>query len=162
MVSPTPLRALAELVCSVDDPELPQVTIGDLGMVRDVSVVDGTVQVVLAPTYIGCPATEQIRDDVAAALAAAGHASRIDFVMSPPWSTDWISDEGRRKLAAAGIAPPTGVAGGDVTALVDLPVQCPRCGSRRTRRVAEFGATACKAAYVCERCREPFESFKPR
>lgn len=162
MVRAKELARIAERVKAVEDPELPHVTIGDLGMVRDVSMADGVVSVVLAPTYTGCPATEQIRDDVTAALAADGHDSRIDFTMSPPWSTDWISDEGRRKLAAVGIAPPVAVGDGDLGVLVDLPARCPRCGSRRTRREAEFGATACKSAHVCDSCREPFESFKPR
>lgn len=162
MVSADELAGIVARIKAVEDPELPQVTIGDLGMVRDVSVREGKVRVVLAPTYIGCPATEQIRDDVKAALAAEGRDCRIDFAMSPPWSTDWISDEGRRKLKAAGIAPPVAVGDGDLTVLVDLPAQCPRCGSRRIRTEAEFGSTACKSARVCEACREPFESFKPR
>jgi len=156
------LARIAERVKAVEDPELPHVTIGDLGMVRDVSMADGVVSVVLAPTYTGCPATEQIRDDVTAALAADGHDSRIDFTMSPPWSTDWISDEGRRKLAAAGIAPPVAVGDGDLGVLVDLPARYPRCGPRRTRPAAVLGATSLKRAHVCDPGRVPVAAFHTR
>lgn len=153
------------LVAAVDDPELPHVTIGDLGIVRSVALDSNDethVHVVLTPTFTGCPAMEQIRDDVESALRAAGFAPTIEFSFSPPWSTDDITAEGRSKLAAAGIAPPpAGAETGDLQTLLDLPVPCPRCGSRRTRRQSEFGATACKAPYVCVACSEPFEGFKP-
>lgn len=159
-------RAVVE---SVEDPELPHVTIGELGMVRDVRTVDRQVHVTLTPTYTGCPATEQIRDDVGSALVAAGYEPTVEFAMSPPWSTDWISAAGRAKLRAAGIAPPHEAhelaAEGSVRSpahetRLDLPVACPRCSSRRTKRLGDFGSTACKASFVCESCREPFEHFK--
>jgi len=147
------------LVEDVEDPELPYVTIGDLGIVRDV-VTDGTrVSVILTPTYTGCPATEQIRDDVAAALADAGYDAEVSFVLAPAWTTDWITKAGREKLIKAGIAPPHSAGDGHETRL-DLPVACPRCGSRRTKRYGEFGSTACKTNFVCVSCREPFELFK--
>ncbi len=154
--------APADIVAAVDDPELPHVTIGDLGMVRDVTV-DGTdVTVVLTPTFTGCPATAQIAEDVQAALAEAGYRAEVSFAFAPAWTTDWITDEGRQKLAAAGISPPPErVEGSELAVLIDMPVPCPRCGSRRTRRQSEFGATACKAPYVCMACQEPFEWFKP-
>ena len=152
------VTAPAELVRSVDDPELPHVTIGDLGMVRTVEVTGRTVHVRIAPTYTGCPATDQIRADVETTLQAAGYEPTVEFVMAPAWSTDDISTEGRAKLQAAGIAPPRPTGDGPVP--IDLPVTCAHCGSRRTRLVAAFGATACKSLHACDACRQPFESFK--
>ncbi len=150
------LRAIVE---AVDDPELPHVTIGDLGVVGKVELLAAnTVAVTLTPTYIGCPATEQIRADVEKALADAGYAAEVTFVLSPPWTTDAITPTGRTKLAAAGIAPP-GPAG-DGPAAIDLPVRCPRCGSHRTRLRAAFGSTACKSSHTCDACAEPFEAVK--
>ena len=152
------LAELDERVREIEDPELPHVTIGDLGIVRSVAIDGGIATVVLTPTYTGCPATEQIRDDVAAAVAQAGYAPDVKMTMSPPWTTDWISERGRQRLLAAGIAPP-GKAGSRATT-VDPPVACPRCHSRRTRLVSQFGGTACKASYACNACGEPFELFK--
>ena len=146
------------LVRAVDDPELPHVTIGELGMVRSVEIEGARAHVRLTPTYTGCPATEQIQADVEAAVVAAGYEPAVEFVMSPPWTTDDITDEGRAKLTAAGIAPPGPAADGPIA--IDLPVECPRCGSRRTRMTAAFGATACKSLHFCDACNEPFESFK--
>jgi ring-1,2-phenylacetyl-CoA epoxidase subunit PaaD len=152
----THVRTLVE---DVEDPELPYVTIGDLGIVRDV-VADGTsVSVTLTPTYTGCPATEQIRDDVSAALANSGYDAEVSFVLTPAWTTDWITEVGREKLTKAGIAPPHPAGDAHETRL-DLPVACPRCGSRRTKRYGDFGSTACKTNFVCGSCLEPFELFK--
>ncbi len=153
------LDAVREIAAAVDDPELPHVTIGDLGMVRTVALDAGRVHVTLTPTYTGCPATEEILADVRSALAAADIDAEVKMVMSPAWTTDWITTAGREKLRAAGIAPPA-PAGEHPTVMLDLPVACPRCGSRRTRRLGDFGATACKAPFRCEACKEPFESFK--
>ena len=151
---------LTQIVADIDDPELPHVTIGDLGIVRDVRV-DGTVAtVVLTPTYTGCPATEQIRDDVIDVVRLAGYEPRVELTLSPAWTTDWITERGRQRLAEAGISPPGPTRRVDAATVVDLPVPCPRCGSRRTRLVSVFGSTACKAAHVCEACREPFDAFK--
>lgn len=150
---------LADLVREIEDPELPYVTIGDLGIVRSVTVDEGTATVLLTPTYTGCPATEQIRDDVADAVRAAGYEPDVRLVMSPAWTTDWITERGHQRLHAAGIAPPP-PAGEPGTVAVDLPVPCPRCGSRRTKLISHFGGTACKASYVCGSCAEPFEFFK--
>lgn len=153
---------VVDLVNGVDDPELPLVTIGDLGIVRSVAVDGKAVTVVLTPTFTGCPAMDQITADITAALRAVGYLATVERSLGPAWSTDWISDEGRRKLAAAGVAPPPDdVAGRGLAVAIDAPVPCPRCGSRRTRRQSDFGATACKAPYVCRACREPFERFKP-
>lgn len=153
------LDAIREIAASVDDPELPHVTIGDLGMVRTVALDGDRVRVTLTPTYTGCPATEEILADVRSALAAAEIDAEVKMVMSPAWTTDWITPAGREKLRAVGIAPPA-PAGDQPTVMLDLPVACPRCSSRRTRRLADFGSTACKAPYRCDACQEPFESFK--
>jgi len=157
-VSTAALAALDELVREIDDPELPHMTIGDLGIVRSIAIDGATATVVLTPTYTGCPATEQIRDDVAAAVARAGYAPDIRMAISPAWTTDWITERGRQRLHAAGIAPPAPVSHDGVG--VELPVSCPRCSSRRTRLVSRFGGTACKASYTCSACGEPFELFK--
>lgn len=151
--------ALDELVRDIEDPELPHVTIGDLGIVRSVDVDGDRATVVLTPTYTGCPATEQIRDDVEAVIRGARYEPDVSMAMSPAWTTDWITPRGRTRLREAGIAPPP-PAGAPGTVPVDLPVACPRCGSRRTRLISHFGGTACKASYVCSACAEPFEHFK--
>jgi ring-1,2-phenylacetyl-CoA epoxidase subunit PaaD len=155
--------ALFQLIADVEDPELPHVTIGDLGMVRSVVVDGSTATIELTPTYTGCPATEQIRDDVEAAARAAGYLPEVKMVMSPAWTTDWITPRGHERLHAAGIAPPPCVAdtrpAGSAVA-VSITPPCPRCGSRRTRVVTEFGSTACKSSHVCRDCAEPFDAFK--
>ncbi|MEO1203807.1 MAG: 1,2-phenylacetyl-CoA epoxidase subunit PaaD [Pseudomonadota bacterium] len=145
----------------VPDPEIPVLTITDLGIVRGVELDGDAVTVALAPTYSGCPATEFIECSVVEALKARGVTSiAIDRQLSPAWTTDWISDSGRRKLREYGIAPPE--KGGSKRALLrgNRDVACPRCGSLDTERVSEFGSTACKAAYRCTACLEPFEYFK--
>lgn len=142
------MSTVEEAVRDVPDPELPHVTIGDLGIVRSVTVEGTTATIVLSPTYTGCPATEQIADDVTAVARAAGYTARVETALSPAWSSDWITARGRERLAAAGIAPPGAI------------VSCPRCGSQLVRSVSEFGSTACKAMYTCQACREPFERFK--
>jgi ring-1,2-phenylacetyl-CoA epoxidase subunit PaaD len=146
-------RAVLE---TVPDPEIPVLSVVDLGIVRDVDeLADGSLRVGLSPTYSGCPATATIREDVAAALERAGLGPvQVVDVLSPAWSSDWISEEGRRKLLEYGIAPPTRV---DAPR---LPVACPRCGSVDTERLSEFGSTPCKALYRCRACREPFDRFK--
>lgn len=154
-----PITDLEALVREIDDPELPHVTIGDLGIVRSITIDGSTATVLLTPTYTGCPATEQIRDDVADAVRSAGYEPDVRLVMSPAWSTDWITERGHQRLLAAGIAPPPPVGEPGVT-FVDPPVACPRCSSRRTRLISHFGGTACKATYVCNACSEPFEFFK--
>jgi ring-1,2-phenylacetyl-CoA epoxidase subunit PaaD len=161
-------QAEAREVCeAVPDPELPVVTIGDLGIVRDVTVDErGRVEVSLTPTYSGCPATEVIREDVRTALRARGFADvTVRTVRAPAWTTDWITETGRRKLADNGIVPPSGrevaVAGGRTTVDLELGVRCPRCGSANTRLVSRFGSTACQAMYRCTDCLEPFDRIKP-
>jgi ring-1,2-phenylacetyl-CoA epoxidase subunit PaaD len=158
-------RRIAE---SVPDPELPMLTLADLGILRDVTIDGARVVVSLTPTYSGCPALPEMRADVTSRLAAAGLADvEIRTELSPPWSTERISAAGRRKLAAAGIAPPAArppAAAGPVpltlTAAPGPAVPCPGCGSAQTERTAAFGATACKDLYRCRTCAEPFEHIK--
>lgn len=148
-----------EVAASVVDPEIPVLTIEDLGILRGVVVDEHTVTVTITPTYSGCPAMT-IRDDLVLALTAAGFDDvRVELVLSPPWTTDWISDVGRRKLTEFGIAPPSGTAAAGPIG-VTLAVKCPRCGSLRTHEVSRFGSTSCKALYACRECLEPFDSFK--
>lgn len=157
-----------EICASVPDPELPFVTIADLGILRDVRVSDGgQIEVAVTPTYSGCPATDVIRDDVRVALREHGF-SRVDVrtVIAPAWSTDWITEAGRRKLAEHGIVPPSGrsaVFAPTEARVVDLAlgVRCPRCGSTETELVSRFGSTPCQAMYRCVSCLEPFDRFKP-
>ena len=147
---------LAEVV----DPEIPVLSITDLGIVRDVRVGD-TVTVALTPTYSGCPATEVIEQSVVDALHGHGIEDvSIERVLAPPWTTDWISEDGREKLRAYGIAPPEHSAGKRELLDVSRVIACPRCGSETTQLVSEFGSTACKASYKCGDCLEPFEYFK--
>ncbi len=145
---------------AVLDPEVPVLTIADLGVLRDVEVRDdGTAVVTITPTYSGCPAMDVIRRDVEVAVRSAGFASvEVRTVLSPAWTTDWMTDEGRRALSAYGIAPPSPRRGGPVS--LALSVRCPQCGSPRTRETSRFGSTACKSLWVCEECREPFDHFK--
>jgi ring-1,2-phenylacetyl-CoA epoxidase subunit PaaD len=158
-------RRIAE---SVPDPELPMLTLADLGILRGVDTDGERVVVSVTPTYSGCPAMAEIRADVSRRLAAAGFgAVEVRTVLSPPWTTDWITDAGRRKLAAAGIAPPGSPASragsGPVPLTLTLPdttVTCPACGSGDTQRTAAFSATACKDLYRCRACSEPFEHVK--
>lgn len=150
------------IAAAVADPEVPVLTIEDLGVLRAVEVDDDLVQVDITPTYSGCPAMDAIRDDLVLALTAAGFA-RVDvrLVLSPAWTTDWMTDAGRSKLTEYGIAPPSGraaVAQGPVR--LAISVRCPRCGSLDTREVSRFGSTSCKAMYECRTCLEPFDHFK--
>ncbi len=149
-----------EVAARVTDPELPLVTLADLGVLRDVRVEDGTVVVELTPTYTGCPATAVIAEDVSTALREAG-AGRVTVrtVLAPAWSTEWLSPEGRRKLREYGIAPPGRVGAGQPVRL-NLSARCPRCGSIDTREVSRFGSTPCKSLWTCRSCAEPFDYFK--
>lgn len=149
------------LLAEVPDPEIPIISVVDLGIVRDVRIDDDELVVAIAPTYSGCPATEVIERDILAHLNEHGFDRvRAEAALSPPWTTDWISAEGRDKLSAFGIAPPAGSASMHGMKSPDLPAACPRCDSTRTVRVSEFASTPCKAAWRCEACLEPFEQFK--
>ena len=151
----------------VPDPEIPVVSIVELGIVREVAWMDGTLRVVVTPTYSGCPATDAIRADIGSALRDLGvERFAVDTALSPAWTTDWIAPEAKEKLRSFGIAPPTvnaaliSVAGISPLRRKD-DVSCPHCGSTTTSLLAQFGSTACKALYRCDSCREPFDYFKP-
>ena len=140
------VEGIRAVLAEVADPEIPVISVVDLGIVRSVE----PDRVVITPTYTGCPATQVIEADIRAALDSAGYRHvRIDTVLSPAWTTDWITPEGRAKLRAYGIAPPTRAA-----------VECPQCGSADTEEISRFGSTPCKALWQCNACREPFDRFK--
>jgi ring-1,2-phenylacetyl-CoA epoxidase subunit PaaD len=166
---------------AVPDPEIPVVTLDDLGILRDVRSEGARIVVTLTPTYTGCPATQVIADDVRSALADAGFGEAdIRIELAPPWTTDWITESGRQKLRAYGIAPPARSANGGACGLSPrgaesvlrfMPkpaaggdadgIECPRCGASAVERLSEYGSTPCKALYRCTACREPFDYFKP-
>jgi ring-1,2-phenylacetyl-CoA epoxidase subunit PaaD len=159
--------AAVDVVATVTDPELPMVTLAELGIVREVRETADGVDVAITPTYSGCPAMVAIRDDIVAALRSAGFAgARVRTVLAPAWTTDWITESGRAKLAAAGIAPPGPApsrAAGPVPLVLGgrrAAVACPRCGHPETEQIAAFSATACRELRRCPECREPFERVK--
>jgi ring-1,2-phenylacetyl-CoA epoxidase subunit PaaD len=163
------LAAAGGIAAAVPDPELPMVTVADLGILRDVSVEDGRLVVTITPTYSGCPALREIAHDLRHRLSQAGFADvTVRTALAPAWSSDWITAEGHRKLRAAGLAPPHPAQKGPARkGPVPLtlgrrrePVPCPRCGSGDTTQTAAFSGTACKALFRCEACREPFEYVK--
>jgi ring-1,2-phenylacetyl-CoA epoxidase subunit PaaD len=160
MVAGDRLALARAAAAAVPDPEIPALTIEDLGMLHDVALVGDAVEVAIMPSYLGCPATLPIAQDVVAALARAGFPSaQVRTVLAPAWSSDRITEEGRRKLAECGIAPPE--RGGVRPGLFGASQPgCPRCGSADTERISAFGATPCKALHRCLACREPFEAFK--
>jgi ring-1,2-phenylacetyl-CoA epoxidase subunit PaaD len=147
---------------AVLDPEVPVLTIADLGVLRDVTVdADRRVTVTVTPTYSGCPAMDVIRHDVEDAVRAAGFAHvEVRTVLSPAWTTDWLTEDGRRALADFGIAPPQPLRSSTGPVLLALSVRCPQCGSPDTRELSRFGSTACKSMWACNACREPFDHFK--
>jgi ring-1,2-phenylacetyl-CoA epoxidase subunit PaaD len=166
MVTPATQAAAYDAAAGTPDPELPLVTIADLGILRDVEVTDDGVVATITPTYSGCPAMREISADLRQRLERAGFGDvTIRTRLAPAWSSDWITADGRRKLAEAGIAPPSPAPrrGGPVPlTLGRRPAPpCPRCGSADTRLIAEFSATACKSLYRCASCSEPFEAVKP-
>jgi len=148
------------VAASVVDPEIPVLTIADLGVLREVTVRDGDVEVAITPTYSGCPAMSMIALEIELALEREGFRSpKIRTVLSPAWTTDWMSEDGRRKLREYGIAPP--LPSSSRRALFGVQeVACPQCGSKDTERISEFGSTSCKALWRCKCCREPFDYFK--
>ena len=159
----TAVRSRAwDIAAAVVDPEIPVLTIEDLGVLRSVEEDGDRVRVDLTPTYSGCPAIDAMRDDVTTALHDAGYRDvDVRMVLSPAWTTDWMTDAGKHKLREYGITPPNGAAparGGRV--LLSMAVKCPRCDSLDTRELARFGSTSCKALYECRACLEPFDFFK--
>ncbi|MFC3084689.1 1,2-phenylacetyl-CoA epoxidase subunit PaaD [Tabrizicola soli] len=164
------LETVRHWLSQVPDPEIPVISLTDLGIIREVEWQDDTLVVTVTPTYSGCPATSVINLDIEAALRAKGiQKLRLERQLSPPWTTDWITTEGREKLRAYGIAPPVdgtaadGRLAGRVARLAgtsNLVIACPRCGSAKTEKVSQFGSTPCKASYRCTDCLEPFDYFK--
>ncbi|MEO5584701.1 MAG: 1,2-phenylacetyl-CoA epoxidase subunit PaaD [Flavobacteriales bacterium] len=155
------LEEIRDLLEQVKDPEIPVISIQELGVLRDVKIEDDAVEVTITPTYSGCPAMDAMREDVEKALREAGiERFTVKQVLSPAWSTDWISEGGKKKLLEYGIAPPPHTS--DIRALKGgVPVTaCPQCGSTDTVLVSQFGSTACKALYKCNACQEPFDLFK--
>jgi ring-1,2-phenylacetyl-CoA epoxidase subunit PaaD len=158
-------RTAYDAAAATPDPELPMLTVADLGILRAVDVTADGVVATITPTYSGCPAMREISADVRHRLEVAGFGPvTVRTQLGPPWTSDWITGEGRRKLAAAGIAPPSPAPRrtGPVPLTLGRPASppCPHCGSPRTRRTADFSATACKSLHRCEECREPFEAVK--
>ena len=161
-LAPEVAARLQGLLAQVADPEIPVLSVLDLGVIRHLlQRPDGSIEVGIAPTYSGCPATPVIKADVVRTLTRAGFKTVAVDVLSPPWTSDWISEEGRRKLTAFGIAPPAEPVGSKRRLWQSDPiVACPRCGSKQTEKQSEFGSTPCKALYRCEACLEPFDYFK--
>ena len=153
-----------QVLAGVSDPEIPVISVVDLGIVRSVIESDGSIEVRVTPTYAGCPATHVIEADIIAALAAAGLMARVITTLAPPWSTDWISTPGRARLREYGIAPPgheaAAISASRTQALRFFPA-CPQCNSNHTECLSQFGSTPCKSLYRCLACREPFDYFKP-
>jgi ring-1,2-phenylacetyl-CoA epoxidase subunit PaaD len=160
----TPQQKAWDIAATVVDPEIPVLSIADLGILRDVQVAGEHVRVTITPTYSGCPAMDAIRDDLKTAFAKEGYADvEVDLVLSPAWSTDWMTDAGKQKLQEYGIAPPTGMShaarhAGPIR--LTMAVKCPQCASLHTKELTRFGSTSCKALYVCQDCKEPFDYFK--
>jgi ring-1,2-phenylacetyl-CoA epoxidase subunit PaaD len=165
--APASREDVLELLTEIKDPELPVVDIVELGIVRDISIEGDSVRVDVTPTYSGCPALQVIEHDIIETLKAHGFSDvTMNSVFAPAWTTDWLSDETKRKLREYGIAPPSGTAAGAVDELVTIrrsreTVECPYCGSRNTEEKSEFGSTACKAIHFCNNCHQPFDYFKP-
>ncbi|MGY0234866.1 1,2-phenylacetyl-CoA epoxidase subunit PaaD [Longispora urticae] len=152
------MAELRAAVAAVPDPEIPTVTIDDLGILRDVEVVGDRVVVTITPTYSGCPAMDAIRTDIRRALP--GRDVEVRTVLAPAWTTDWITESGQEKLRQARIAPPSGVARVGTTLTLSISVRCPNCGSPDTRELSRFGSTACKSLWSCRECGDPFDHFK--
>lgn len=167
MVTPTtkttPAADVVAAVAAVPDPEIPVVTVEDLGILRETEVDEQarTITVTITPTYSGCPAMEAIDENIRYAAQRCGYTADVRTRLSPAWTTDWMTDEGRERLREFGIAPPTGRVEGKVhLTLRSRQVDCPRCGSHDTEELARFGSTACKALRRCRSCGEPFDEFK--
>jgi ring-1,2-phenylacetyl-CoA epoxidase subunit PaaD len=152
---------LLKILESVKDPEIPVLNVVDLGVIRDVEVHGKEITIKLTPTYSGCPAMDVIGDDLERAFEKAGYTTHVQLIMSPPWTTDWITDRGRKALEKYGIAAPLDEsADKDVLLNEKRLVKCTNCGSTNTKLVSQFGSTACKAMFQCDDCQEPFDYFK--
>ncbi len=159
----TEIKKIWQLLETVTDPEIPVLTVTDLGIVRDVKINGDSVEIIITPTYTGCPAMDMISMNIRLVLAENNYKNiRVTSVLSPAWTTDWMKEEGKRKLKEYGIAPPNPKQQvcNDKLFAADEAVQCPHCSSHHTHRISEFGSTACKALYQCDDCKEPFDYFK--
>ncbi|WP_223033684.1 1,2-phenylacetyl-CoA epoxidase subunit PaaD [Hanstruepera marina] len=154
-------EALIPILEQVSDPEIPVLSIMDMGVVRSASIKQGIVYVEITPTYSGCPAMDVIGDDIISAMSQAGYKTEVELILHPAWTTDWITPKGREALEKYGIAAPLD-AEADKSVLLEGKqlVKCPQCGSKNTKMVSQFGSTACKAQFQCEDCQEPFDYFK--
>jgi ring-1,2-phenylacetyl-CoA epoxidase subunit PaaD len=160
-LSPITKHTIYSYLKEVFDPEVPVLSIVDLGIVRDVKIDGEHIEVVITPTYTGCPAMKVIEDDITSKLNSKGiNDLHITTVLSPAWTTDWLTEEGKTKLREFGIAPPEGMADKNVLFGEPKKVHCPHCGSLNTVMKSQFGSTACKALYFCNDCLEPFDYFK--
>lgn len=154
-------KAAWKILSSVMDPEIPVVSLLDMGIIRDIETDAGRIVVTMTPTFSGCPALEVMKTDIFKALQPLGYAQiEVRVVLSPPWSTDWISESGREKLKAFGITPPH-LHQDNIHEALLMPVECPRCGSVKTSLRNSFGPTPCRMIFTCRDCSEPFEQFKP-
>lgn len=156
------MKEVWKILKNVSDPEIPVLTVVDMGVVREVEQQDDKLVVSITPTYSGCPAMNEIESNIRWALEEAGYNEvEVKTILSPPWTTDWMTDEGKQKLQEYGIAPPEG-SSADKSVLFGeaKKVTCPHCKSRETSMISQFGSTACKALYKCEDCKEPFDYFK--
>ena len=151
-----------EILATVPDPEVPVLSVLDLGVVRAVNCAEtGEVEVVITPTYTGCPAMQAIEVNIVSALQEAGYSGiKVTTILSPPWTTDWLTEAGKAKLLAYGIAPPVGMADKALLLGEERGIVCPQCGSKNTQMLSQFGSTACKALHRCLDCLEPFDYFK--
>jgi ring-1,2-phenylacetyl-CoA epoxidase subunit PaaD len=154
-------QQLFEILETLSDPEIPVLSITEMGVVRSAKIVNGIVEIEITPTYSGCPAMDVISDDIKSAFKQKGYETKVDLILSPAWTTDWITPKGRAALEKYGIASPLS-AEADKEALLGNKkvVKCPQCGSLNTKLVSQFGSTACKALFQCEDCLEPFDYFK--
>jgi len=150
-------QKILSILQQVCDPEVPVLTVMDLGIIRDVKLTGEAIEVIITPTYTGCPAMDMIAMNIRLALIENGyHKIKVTAVLSPAWTTDWMTEAGKQKLKAYGIAPPVTRSDGPY----DLVIECPQCHSTNTKLISEFGSTACKALYQCNDCKEPFDYFK--
>lgn len=154
---------ILSILSEIPDPEIPVITIQELGVIRNVDVISDTeVEVTITPTYSGCPAMKQMEDDIISKLKENGFTSvKVNTIFSPPWTTDWINDFAKEKLRKYGIAPPENTTQDKSWLLgIEKSITCPRCGSKNTKLISQFGSTACKALHQCQDCLEPFDYFK--
>ena len=157
----TTVADIKKILTQVTDPEIPVLTIEDLGIIRNIEIIDGKPEVTITPTYSGCPAMDMITVNIKSALEDAGYqGATVKMIISPPWTTDWISESGKQKLKEYGIAPPVGSVDKSTLSFDEIIVPCPQCDSENTVMISQFGSTPCKSFYKCNDCLEPFDYFK--